>query len=123
MRMVLATSFSKRLKGLLWSKPTNEILLLMPCKSIHTFGMKYAIDIAFVDVHGNIEQSFRDVLPRQKMKCKEACAVLERYATPHAAWFQKGDFVSISCGVVLHRGRGLLEEDLDTENDGERRML
>ena len=50
-RVTMATSFFKRLKGLLGTDSLDEDagLFLSPCKSIHMFGMKYAIDAVFLD--------------------------------------------------------------------------
>ena len=50
-RASVARSFFRRLKGLLGtaSLPDGEGLLLSPCNSIHMFGMKYAIDVVFLD--------------------------------------------------------------------------
>lgn len=40
-----------RVKGLLGTKqlPRGEALILDPCNSIHTFFMRYAIDVVFLD--------------------------------------------------------------------------
>lgn len=47
----MADSFFKRLKG--WMGKThiedNEALILSPCSSIHTFGMRHPIDVLFLD--------------------------------------------------------------------------
>ena len=47
----LATSLGQRLKGLLGrsSISTNEALILRPCASIHTFFMRFSIDVLFLD--------------------------------------------------------------------------
>jgi len=46
-----ATSILARMKGLLGRKslPEREAMLLDPCGSIHTFGMRFAIDVVFLD--------------------------------------------------------------------------
>ena len=50
-RMRIACSFKHRLIGLLRSKALaeDEALMLSPGGSIHTFGMRYPIDVAFLD--------------------------------------------------------------------------
>jgi uncharacterized membrane protein (UPF0127 family) len=50
-RLTVAESFFSRLKGLLGRKslPQGEGLLLRPCKGIHTFGMRFPIDVLFLD--------------------------------------------------------------------------
>jgi uncharacterized membrane protein (UPF0127 family) len=47
----VADNFFKRFRGLLWSEPLKqgEGLLIKPCNQIHMFGMKYAIDVVFMD--------------------------------------------------------------------------
>ena len=47
----MATSFLDRSRGLLFARPivSGEGLFLMPCNSIHMFGMTYAIDAIFLD--------------------------------------------------------------------------
>lgn len=44
-----ADNFFSRLKGLLFSPPleTGQGLLIIPCSSIHCFGMSYPIDAVF----------------------------------------------------------------------------
>lgn len=50
-RAKIAESFFSRAKGLLGTTelPTGCGLFIVPCNSIHMFGMKYAIDAIFVD--------------------------------------------------------------------------
>src|SRR4030043_657923 len=46
----LAGSFFSRLVGLLGTaEKGQESLHIVPCNSIHTFGMKYPVDILFLD--------------------------------------------------------------------------
>ncbi len=95
-RVVLATRLSSRLRGLLCSAPSNGLLLLLPCRDIHTFGMSYAIDVAFLDSHGVVVRAQRDVLPNRRLREPAAVAVLERYAVPRKEWLVAGDAVSLS---------------------------
>lgn len=50
-RASLADSFCKRAKGLMFRKTWEDFdgLLLSPCGSIHTFGMRMQIDVCFLD--------------------------------------------------------------------------
>lgn len=50
-KATIAESFFARAKGLLGTTdlPAGHGLFLVPCNSIHMFGMKYAIDAIFVD--------------------------------------------------------------------------
>ena len=45
----VASSFGARLKGLLGRDGVEGALLLRPAKSVHTLGMRFAIDVAFCD--------------------------------------------------------------------------
>lgn len=93
--LILATRMSTRLRGLLFSAPSNAVILLAPCHDIHTFGMRYAIDTAFVDDTGLVLRAERDVLPNRRLRAKKAVAVLERYAIPREAWFEEGGRLAI----------------------------
>lgn len=59
----LANSFFSRLKGLLGRKGLSEsqALALIPCDMVHTLGMKFPIDIIFVDRKGLILRINREV--------------------------------------------------------------
>ena len=55
-RAVKATSFVARLKGLLGRSglPEGEALIFERCRSIHTIGMRFPIDVVFVDRGWNV---------------------------------------------------------------------
>ena len=50
-KMVVATNIFSRMLGLMFSKdlPECDGFLLSPCNSIHTFFMRYSLDILFLD--------------------------------------------------------------------------
>lgn len=52
----LAKNFVRRLKGLLGTSglPEKTGLLLEPCDSIHTWGMRYSIDALFLDEENRV---------------------------------------------------------------------
>lgn len=102
MCFVLALSFAARARGLLGTDVSwgagNRVLVLAPCKSVHTVGMGYALDVAFVDKHGVVLRSERAVPPRHLRICRKAAYVLER---PHASscpWVRAGD--TVNCEIV-----------------------
>lgn len=45
----VADSFSTRLRGLTGRDGIDGALLIEPTKSVHTFGMRFPIDVAFCD--------------------------------------------------------------------------
>ncbi len=50
-RVWIATGLLERMRGLLGRDelPRGELLLLEPCGAVHTFGMRFAIDVLFLD--------------------------------------------------------------------------
>lgn len=94
-RLLLATRLSSRLRGLLFRPGSDDLMVLLPCSDIHTFGMRYAIDVAFLDASGVVMRSVRDVLPNKRLREPGAVAVLERRAIPRELWFDEGDYVTL----------------------------
>lgn len=81
---VLACTSLQRGRGLIarphsWLAP-DEVLVLVPCSSIHTFGMRHAIDVAFLDRRGFVLVARKGMAPWRFMSCTGAVAVLERFA-------------------------------------------
>jgi uncharacterized membrane protein (UPF0127 family) len=64
-RVFIADSFFRRFSGLLFHKPlkNDEIFVLKDCRSIHTIGMRYSLDAAFMDVDGKIIAVFENFGP------------------------------------------------------------
>lgn len=63
--VAVADSFPSRLRGLLARPPMSKEqgLLLLECSSVHTVGMGYAIDVAFLDAEGRVVRSIVDLEP------------------------------------------------------------
>ncbi len=74
-----ANTLSSRLLGLAWlrSIPSGHALLIPDCRSVHTFGMRFAIDVAFLDDRGRPLRIERGVQRRRVLVCRGAFAVLE----------------------------------------------
>lgn len=55
-KCIQARTFFSRLKGLQFKKdlPSGYGLLITPCKSIHTFFMRFPIDAVFVDKNNTV---------------------------------------------------------------------
>jgi len=94
----LAASFLSRLQGLLGRKelPRGQGLILKPCQAVHTLGMRFPIDVAFVDRHDRICHLIEDMPPfRFSPVVKEARYVIEAPAgTWRAAQAAVGDRVA-----------------------------
>ncbi len=60
-----ADSFSRKLFGLVFSAPLKEGegLLIDNCSSIHTFWMRYPIDVLFLDSSNRVIRFFEDLKP------------------------------------------------------------
>lgn len=52
-------------------------LLLGRCRSVHTFGMRFDIDILFLDGSGRVLRLDQGVRPRRVRFCRRARAVVE----------------------------------------------
>ncbi|MBO4364750.1 MAG: DUF192 domain-containing protein, partial [Eggerthellaceae bacterium] len=66
-----------------------------PCRGIHTVGMKYAIDVAFIDSGGLVLKAVRGVRPGERVRCRGSCAVLERQADADHYWYEEGQHVAM----------------------------
>jgi hypothetical protein len=92
-KLLLATSVLGRLRGMLCERCGQDELLLAPCRDIHTYGMRHDIDVAFFSSAGEVVMSERNVKPGRRIRCKDACAVLERVADDDLGWYQEGQRV------------------------------
>lgn len=80
--VTIANHFFSRLRGLLF-KPAlklNEAILITPCSSVHTLGMRYAIDIVFLGADNQILKLVNNCLPTRIASCKHAKHCLELLA-------------------------------------------
>lgn len=77
-----AATLRSRLLGLAFTRamPGGCALLIPHCRSVHTFGMRFAIDIAFLDERGRPLRVHRSVPRRRVRSCRGAFAVLETAA-------------------------------------------
>ncbi len=78
-RVWRAESLWDRMRGLL-GRPmlaADEALLIEPCASVHTVGMRYSLDLAFLDGEGRICELKRDVRPLRLAASRGARATLE----------------------------------------------
>ena len=72
----------ERLRGLalLPAVEPGEALLLRRCRSIHTVGMRFALDLVWLDADGRPIRVDRDVRPNRMRSCRGARHVVERPA-------------------------------------------
>ena len=96
----MATSASSRLRGMLFRDPDDITRLLVPCRDVHTFGMRYPLDIAFISKDGYVLEVYRNVEGRRRIKRKEASMVAERFSR-QGDWLKTGDVIRL--GVPKYR--------------------
>src|SRR3954454_15329571 len=79
-----ATTLRARLLGLAFMRPppAGHALLIPHCRSVHTFGMRFPIDVAFLDEQGRRPSEARAAPPRRVLFERRAFAVLERVSPP-----------------------------------------
>ena len=78
-RVPVAESLRSRLLGLalLDRERAGAGLLIPRCRAVHTFGMRFRLDVLFLDAHGRVVELRRAVPPRRRLRCAPAAAVLE----------------------------------------------
>ena len=86
-RLKIYRSRVSRLRGLLGTLPNDDLVMLVPCSDVHTFGMAYPLDLAFIDAKGRVMKSYRNVEPGSRLRCANAKAVVERASCTHKKWF------------------------------------
>jgi uncharacterized membrane protein (UPF0127 family) len=78
----VARTFADRLVGLSWSRAPRALALLIPrCRSVHTFGMRFPLDLYWIDARGEVVRVDHGVKPCRFARCAQARAVIEVPAT------------------------------------------
>lgn len=88
-------TWRERLRGLLGTGDDAGPVALCGCSSIHTVGMRYAIDVAFVTRGGEVLRSRRAVPPGRLVSAPGAFYAFER-PTSQGPWPREGSWVSIA---------------------------
>src|SRR4051794_2978383 len=78
----VAIGLRARLLGLALLDPerAGPGLLIPRCTSVHTFGMRFSLDVFFLDEDGAVLEARSGVRPRRVLSHRAAKAVLERPA-------------------------------------------
>jgi len=79
MQLYIADTLSKRFLGyMLRKQPHHEGILLKPCNSIHTYFMRFDIDVLFVDKNLKVIKKINELKPGKIiMPVKGAAFVIE----------------------------------------------
>jgi uncharacterized membrane protein (UPF0127 family) len=77
--MEVADSGPKRNKGLLGRTHLDpgEGLWIVPCEAVHTIGMKFPIDLVYLDRNHRVKKLRREVPPWRLSACLSAHSILE----------------------------------------------
>ena len=75
----VASTRASRLLGfaLLRREEAGEGLLIPKCRSVHTFGMRFPLDLLFLAEDGRVVRLDRAVPPWRIVRCPESASVLE----------------------------------------------
>jgi uncharacterized membrane protein (UPF0127 family) len=78
-RCTVADRMLSRMKGLLGRKglAAGEGMLIRPAPSIHTFFMRFPIDVVFLSRQGEVLKIAENVSPWRARSCRHSYAVLE----------------------------------------------
>jgi len=79
LRLAEARSPLARMRGLAWldALPEDYALLFRRCRSVHTFGMRFPIDVIFLDRQGTVVRVARGVARRRQESERGARSVVE----------------------------------------------
>jgi uncharacterized protein len=72
-----ADAWRTRLRGLAWRRGTEHALYFPRCRSVHTIGMLFALDLIWVDDLGETVRVDRAVAPLRVRSCRAAFGVIE----------------------------------------------
>lgn len=95
----IADSGASRSRGLLGRKGLGpgEGLWIVPCEAVHTFGMKFSIDLVYLDREYRIRKIRSNIRPWRLSACLSAHSVIELAAGAiHENDARPGDIVEFS---------------------------
>jgi uncharacterized membrane protein (UPF0127 family) len=90
--MVVARSYGERRRGLarMAPLPDDRGLRILRCNSVHTFGMRFALDLVWLGADGSVVRVDREVPPRRHRWCRRAAAVVETKGGESARFLAAG---------------------------------
>lgn len=102
-RVEVANSAANRNKGLLGRRglERGEGLWIVPCAAVHTFGMRFRIDLVYVDRDKRVKKVRSSVPPWHMSACVTAHSVVELASgIVCATQTQAGDVLEFSPSIV-----------------------
>ena len=92
----IATGHRERTRGLLGRDGHEGALVLQPCRWVHTIGMRFAIDVAYLDREGIVLKAVRMRPNRVGLPVLKGRVVVEAEAGAFGRWgLSVGDTVEI----------------------------
>ena len=99
-------SHAEKLRGLIGAREGSGAVILESCRSIHTFGMRVALDVAFVDERGRVAKSLRRLPPARVAASPGAWLAIERPASDEP-WPARGEsLVALTFCSTAEEGGG-----------------
>ena len=79
LRVRTAASWASRTFAMLNTRELRDPcgLWVKPCRTIHTFGLRFAVDVIFLRADGVVTKVVSGMKPWRMTRCKEARTVLE----------------------------------------------
>lgn len=91
-----ATTRPQRRKGLLGRDGLDGAMVIEPCRWVHTIGMRFPIDVAFLDADGLVIRTVQMPRRRLGMPVIRARSVIEAEAGAFARWgVHVGDVIEL----------------------------
>ena len=112
-RVEVAGHGAKRRKGLLGRDrlPAGEGLWIVPCEAVHTFGMRFAIDLVYLDRRMRVKKVKSNVPPWRLSACLSAHSVIELASgTICSTQTKAGDMLEVSAASPLTDTRSGVDE-------------
>jgi uncharacterized protein len=100
----VANHGATRRKGLLGRSglPSGEGIWIVPCESVHTFWMKFPIDLVYLDRNKKVKKVRSGIPPWRMSVCLSAHSVLEfASGTIHSTQTKPGDWLEFSPALPL----------------------
>ena len=92
----VADARSARRRGLLGRDHLEGALVLRPCRWIHTIGMRFPLDVAFLDDDGTVVKTMHMHRRRIGVPVWRACTVIEAEGGAFARWgLHVGDVIEV----------------------------
>jgi uncharacterized membrane protein (UPF0127 family) len=106
LRLAIADTRRARRRGLagLGEIDPLDALLLPQCRSVHTFGMRFEIDVIFLARDGQILRLVRSLRRRRVVTCLAASAAIETVAGASGRFLAAGAATAVAASLGSQTG-------------------